>query len=165
MKNTKRAVMAIAGACVLGALGVTAPAHAAPVDRTQDSALSVLGALKVAAADAHAYFISPAGNDSNPGTQDAPFRTLMKAQSAAAAGDVVYIRGGTYNQFDIPETNNPFEDVYHYVNDINKSGITYSAYPGDPRPVFDFSGVPTDQRVAAFYVETQVTDVNFVGSM
>lgn len=164
MKNSKRAAMAVAGACVLGALGVTAPAHAAPVDQTQDSALSVLGALKAAPpAGAHAYFISPTGNDSNPGTKDAPFRTLMKAQSAAAAGDVVYIRGGTYSQFDIPETNNPFEDVYHYVNDINKSGITYAAYPGDPRPVFDFSNVPTDQRVAAFYVETQVTDVNFVG--
>jgi len=164
MKNSKRAAMAVAGACVFGALGVTAPAHAAPVDRTQDSVLSVLGALKtVPPADAQAYFISPAGNDSNPGTKDAPFKTLMKAQSAAAAGDVVYIRGGTYDQFDIPETNNPFEDVYHYVNDINKSGITYSAYPGDPRPVFDFRNVPTDQRVAAFYVETQVTDVNFVG--
>jgi hypothetical protein len=87
----------------------------------------------------------------------------MKGQAAASAGDIVYIRGGIYNQFEIPETNNPFEDVYHYVNDIYKSGITYAAYPGDARPVFDFSNVPTDQRVAGFYIETAVTGVNFVG--
>ncbi|MFC4396815.1 right-handed parallel beta-helix repeat-containing protein [Arthrobacter sedimenti] len=164
MKNSKRAAVAVAGVCVLGAFGITAPAHAASVDRTRDSALSVLGALKVVPSpDAHVWFISPEGNDDNAGTQDAPFKTLMKAQAAAAAGDTVYIRGGSYNQFEVRETDNPFEDVYHYVNDIYKSGITYAAFPGDNRPVFDFSSVPTDQRVAAFYVETQVTDVNFVG--
>lgn len=164
MKNSKRIAAGMAGACVLAALGLTAPANASAVDGAQDSVLSVLRALNPAPGpNSHAYFISPGGNDANPGTQDAPFKTLMRAQSAAAAGDVVYIRGGIYDQFDIPVTHNPFEDVYHYVNDIYKSGITYAAYPGDDRPVFDFSSVPTDQRVAAFYVETQVTDVNFVG--
>lgn len=87
----------------------------------------------------------------------------MRAQAAASPGDIVYIRGGRYENFTIPETSNPFEDIYHYVNDISKSGITYAAYPGDPRPVFDFHKVPTDQRVAAFYVETGVTNVTFVG--
>ncbi|MCT9626751.1 DUF4990 domain-containing protein [Pseudarthrobacter equi] len=113
--------------------------------------------------DSQAYFISPSGSDTNQGTEIAPFKTLMKAQSAAAAGDTVYIRGGIYNQFEIPETDNPHEGVYHFVHDIYKSGIDYVAYPGDDRPVFDFSSVPTDQRVAAFYVGAEVTDVNFVG--
>jgi len=162
MKKLKRS--ALAAACVLGALSLSAPAHAADSDSAQDSVLSVLSVLNSSSAvEPHAYFISPGGSDSNPGTKDAPFKTLMKAQSVAASGDVVYIRGGTYDQFDIPETANPFEDVYHYVDDIYKSGITYAAYPGDARPIFDFSNVPTDQRVAAFYVETQVTGVNFVG--
>ncbi|MHC6592025.1 right-handed parallel beta-helix repeat-containing protein [Arthrobacter sp. C152] len=164
MKNSKPVAVAVISACVLGGLGFTAPANAADADSTQDSALSVLNVLGGRSSpESNAYFISPSGDDSNPGTQDAPFKTLMRAQSAAAAGDTVYIRGGIYDQFDIPETANPFEDVYHYVNDISKSGITYAGYPGDDRPVFDFSNVPTDQRVAAFYVGTQVTGVNFVG--
>jgi hypothetical protein len=164
VRNSKRIAVAVAGVCVTGALVATNPSNASATDHAQNSALSVLSALTAAhSPTSHAYFISPSGSDSNPGTKSAPFKTLMKAQSAASAGDVVYVRGGVYDQFEIPETDNPFEDVYHYVNDIYKSGITYMAYPGDDRPVFDFSSVPTDQRVAAFYVETQVTDVNFVG--
>lgn len=159
--------IAIAGTCIAGLLLAPLAAHAttaSPTDPAQDSALSVLGALKhQTSPSSHAYFISPTGDDDNAGTKDAPFKTLMRAQAAASPGDVVYIRGGVYNDFTIPETDNPFEDVYHYVNPIYKSGITYEAYPGDSRPVFDFSNVPTDQRVAAFYIQTNVTDVNFVG--
>lgn len=164
MKTVKCLALAVAGVCITGALVTVNPGNARAVDSAQSSDLSALSAVGAAPSpNAHAYFISPSGSDSNPGTKSAPFKTLMKAQSAASAGDVVYIRAGTYNQFVIPETDNPFEDVYHYVNDIYKSGITYMAYPGDSRPVFDFSNVPTDQRVAAFYVETEVTGVNFVG--
>ena len=176
MRSIKR--IALAGTCVAGLLLTPVAAHAATTDTTSttdtattnaaslppDSALSVLNVLThTTSPGSHAYYISPTGDDSNPGTKDAPFKTLMRAQAAASSGDVVYIRGGVYNDFTIPETNNPFEDVYHYVNPIYKSGITYEAYPGDPRPVFDFSNVPTDQRVAAFYIQTNVTDVNFVG--
>jgi len=162
--------IAVAGACTAGLLLTPLAAHAAtsstadPDSAAQQSALSVLNALTNSTpAGSHAYYISPTGDDSNPGTEDAPFKTLMRAQAAASAGDVVYIRGGRYDSFTVPETDNPFENVYHYVNPIYKSGITYRAYPGDPRPVFDFSSVPTDQRVAAFYIQTNVTDVNFVG--
>ncbi|WP_231597568.1 DUF1565 domain-containing protein [Bacillus sp. SA1-12] len=109
------------------------------------------------------FYISPTGSDSNPGTKSAPFKSIMKAQSVASFGDTVYIRGGVYDDFEITETDNPHEDVYHFVHDIYKSGITYTAYPGDERPVFDFSNVPTNQRVAAFYVGDDVTDINFNG--
>ncbi|WP_205865020.1 DUF1565 domain-containing protein [Planctomonas sp. JC2975] len=165
MKRAKR--LAVAGTCIAGLLLTPLAAHAAttsPADDTPESALSVLSVLNnTRPASSHAFYISPNGSDSNPGTKDAPFKTLLKAQDAASAGDIVYIRGGLYNDFVVPETDNPFEDVYHYVNPISKSGITYEAYPGDPRPVFDFSNVPTDQRVAGFYIQTNVTDVNFVG--
>lgn len=162
--------IAVTGICVAGLLLTPLAAHAAAPDPTEpagepgESALSVLKVLTNATSpNSHTYYISPTGDDSNPGTKDAPFKTLLRAQAAASAGDVVYIRGGVYNDFTIPETDNPFENVYHYVNPISKSGITYEAYPGDARPVFDFSAVPTDQRVAAFYIQTNVTDVNFVG--
>lgn len=45
------------------------------------------------AADRH---VSLTGNDANPGTQAAPWRTLKKAGEAAVAGDTVYIHPGTY---------------------------------------------------------------------
>jgi hypothetical protein len=162
LRSIKR--IAVAGTCVAGLLLTPLSAQAATASPAPDSALSVLKVLaKTTSPNSHAYYISPTGDDSNPGTKDAPFKTLMRAQAAASSGDVVYIRGGVYDDFSVPETDNPFEDVYHYVNPIYKSGITYEAYPGDSRPVFDFSNVPTDQRVAAFYIQTNVTDVNFVG--
>ena len=114
MRSIKR--IAVAGTCVAGLLLTPIAAHAvtSPATGSQDSALSVLNVLtKTTSPGSHAYYISPTGDDNNPGTKDAPFKTLMRAQAAASAGDVVYIRGGVYNQFTIPETNNPFEDVYH----------------------------------------------------
>ncbi|GAA4875910.1 hypothetical protein GCM10023310_64510 [Paenibacillus vulneris] len=120
-----------------------------------------LAALFVITSSAFAanYYISPTGSDSNSGTESAPFKSIMKAQSAASSGDTVYIRGGVYDDFEIANT----DSNYNYVHDITKSGITYEAYPGDKRPVFDFKNVPTNLRVAAFRVADKVTGVKFKG--
>lgn len=98
------------------------------------------------------WFVATNGLDSNSGSSNAPFATIMRAQSAASSGDTVYLRGGTYflNTTNITLTNNPWK----VVNDINKDGISYIAYPGE-LPVFDFSGVrpdPPTNRVTAFQV-------------
>ena len=46
---------------------------------------------------AQPYFVSPTGNDANPGTLDKPFATLQHAQQAARQKHgVVFMRGGTY---------------------------------------------------------------------
>ncbi len=42
------------------------------------------------------YYVATTGNDTNPGTSTAPFRTINKAAQVAIAGDVVTIRNGTY---------------------------------------------------------------------
>ncbi|HTR43226.1 MAG TPA: DUF1565 domain-containing protein [Pseudomonadales bacterium] len=104
------------------------------------------------------WYIATNGLDSNPGNQSAPFATLMKAQSAAARGDTVFINGGTY----YPTNQYPTEQgVYVPVNLITKSGITYEAMPGT-RPVFNFSLVnPTGLRTAAFWVKTN--NITFQG--
>jgi|GEM_PF-1394821 Chitinase A, N-terminal domain. len=107
---------------------------------------------------AASYYISPTGSDSNAGTANAPLKSLMKAQSKASSGDIVYIRGGVYDDFQIAST----DSNYNYVNDITKSGITYEAYPGE-RPIFDFKNVPTNLRVAAFRVADKVTGITFKG--
>lgn len=46
-------------------------------------------------------FVSPAGNDANPGTMAAPFRTVARGVSVLQAGDVLSLRGGVHVQ---PET-------------------------------------------------------------
>jgi hypothetical protein len=43
------------------------------------------------------YFVSPTGNDSGPGTDAAPWRTLQRAADAVRAGDTVTVRAGTYS--------------------------------------------------------------------
>ncbi len=43
-------------------------------------------------------YVSKDGDDSNSGTIDNPFLTITKAASVAVAGDIVYIRKGTYEE-------------------------------------------------------------------
>lgn len=59
--------------------------------------------LPAAAAVQATYYVAPDGNDTNPGTLNAPFRTLQRARdvvrtvNANMTGDIyVYLRGGTY---------------------------------------------------------------------
>lgn len=112
----------------------------------------------IATTSATSYYVSPNGNDTNAGTINEPLKSLMQAQSLASSGDTVYIRGGVYDDFEIAKT----DSNYNYVLAFNKNGITYEAYPGE-RPVFDFSHVPTNLRVAAFFVEDRTTGVTFQG--
>lgn len=44
------------------------------------------------------YFVSPNGNDSNPGNADLPWRTIQKAANSVNAGDVVVVMAGNYNE-------------------------------------------------------------------
>lgn len=45
-----------------------------------------------------AVFVSPAGNDQNPGTLTAPFKSITRAITRAKAGGAVVIREGTYRE-------------------------------------------------------------------
>jgi parallel beta-helix repeat protein len=70
--------------------------------------------------------VAPSGNDANPGSFDAPWRTLQKAANSVGAGATVYVRAGAYAGFTM----------------ANRSGtasapITFSRYPGDARPKLD----------------------------
>ncbi len=47
-------------------------------------------------ASATDYYVAPSGSDSGAGTVAAPWASLSKAASTAAAGDTVYFRAGTY---------------------------------------------------------------------
>jgi hypothetical protein len=42
------------------------------------------------------YYVATGGSDSNPGSPDAPFRTLARGVDAAGPGDTVVVEDGTY---------------------------------------------------------------------
>jgi hypothetical protein len=86
------------------------------------------------------YYVAPNGSDSNSGTLTSPFLTLNKAWTVVAAGDIIYMRGGTYN----------YGTTMNFL--ANKSGtsgnmIKVWAYPGES-PVIDYAGVNlTGQKI------------------
>lgn len=101
------------------------------------------------------YFISPKGSDTNPGTFEEPFASLQKANTVVQPGDMVYLRGGTYNV--VEDQISKKESIFAYVILFDKNGtksnyIHYWAYP-EETPIFDFTQVKLrDYRVYAFSV-------------
>jgi hypothetical protein len=65
-------------------------------------------------------FVATTGNDNNPGTMDAPWKTIQKAANSVQPGDVVCVRGGTYN-----------ERVTINVSGTAGAYITFQSYPGE----------------------------------
>ena len=121
--------------------------------------LPLIQKQEVQGQEADAYYVSPLGNDSNPGTFLFPWKTINKAASSVVPGDMVYIRAG----------------VYHEYVSINRSGIQaqpirFFAYPGES-PVMDGqNNLPTSEdgllTVDGNWVEISGLEVrysNYVG--
>lgn len=77
----------------------------------------------------HTYYVSPAGNDANAGSLNAPFRQINTALSKAVAGDTVIVRTGIY-----------YEKVVFPKSGRLQKLITLKAYPGEI-PVIDGTGL------------------------
>jgi len=75
------------------------------------------------------YFVGVDGDDLNPGTIERPFKTLECALRMAEAGDVVFVRGGTYRCASTVHLDKSGEPGKH---------IRLRAYSNEA-PVFDFS--------------------------
>ena len=96
---------------------------------------SLMGVCLLASMEASAkdYYLA-VGGTGNGMAIDKPFGDPVKAFAALKAGDVLYVRGGTYH--------------LSQTIKVNQTGtadkrICVFAYPGDTeRPVFDFSGQP-----------------------
>ena len=99
--------------------------------------LCLLASMEASAKD---YYLAPGGTG-NGMTIDKPFGDPIKAFAALKAGDVLYVRGGTYH--------------LSQTIKVNQAGtadkrICVFAYPGDTeRPVFDFSGQPRSTSTEA----------------
>jgi hypothetical protein len=97
------------------------------------------------------YYVSTSGNDANPGTFEEPWASLQKAISVAEAGDIIYIRGGTYFEEEsidwIPADNTGHDGT-------PDASIHFLNYPGE-RPVFDFiNSNPSGNYSSGFYLNT-----------
>jgi hypothetical protein len=78
------------------------------------------------------YFVSPIGNDANPGTKGRPWATINHAANLAVAGDVIVVRGGTYSLR---------EQVRPRNSGRPGAWITFVGYPGEVA-VLDAQSVP-----------------------
>jgi parallel beta-helix repeat protein len=74
------------------------------------------------------YYVAPSGNDSYPGSQSQPWKTIQKAAATMVAGDTVLIHAGTY---------------YEKVTPVNSGSdgkyITYQNF-GDGEVIIDAQG-------------------------
>lgn len=99
--------------------------------------LCLLASMEASAKD---YYLAPGGTG-NGMTIDKPFGDPIKAFAALKAGDVLYVRGGTYHLSQTVKVNQ--------TGTADKR-ICVFAYPGDTeRPVFDFSGQPRSTSTEA----------------
>jgi hypothetical protein len=115
------------------------------------SLAAVLAAVASAPAHAATYYVATNGYDNNAGTLAQPFASLNQAQTAASSGDTIYVRGGTYTNFTTTDT----DFRTYYALHLTKDNISYLAYPGDSRPVLDFSAIipySNTYRVCALWV-------------
>lgn len=62
------------------------------------------------------WYVAPNGNDNNPGSLGAPFKTLPAAIEAASPGDIIELRNGSYTSNEIR---------------VTKSNLTIRSYAGE----------------------------------
>ena len=96
------------------------------------------------------YYVSTKGADTNPGTLEAPFRTIGQAALIVNPGDTVLIREGTYNQ----------------ALKIRRSGtvkgrITFKNYP-DETVVIDGVGISLNYFDSLVSIGTTSLRVDFI---
>jgi len=65
------------------------------------------------------YYVSPGGSDNDAGTEANPWKTIGKANSTLIAGDIVYIKAGTYKQQIRPANSGSAGNYITYKNDNN----------------------------------------------
>jgi hypothetical protein len=84
--------------------------------------------------EAAEWHVARDGDDAGSnGSLSRPFRTIQKAADVAAAGDTVYIHGGTYRETVVPGNSGTSTDP-----------IVFAAYPGDDVVVSGLEEVPAE---------------------
>lgn len=97
------------------------------------------------------YYVSTTGSNNNSGTLSSPFATINKAWSMVSAGDIIYVRGGTYTYAMMGQT------VLSGKSGTAGNLITITNYPGES-PVINFSSSTFTSQVMGIWVH----DANYV---
>src|SRR5215469_4633667 len=83
------------------------------------------------------FYVATTGNDSNPGTQTSPWRTVQHAADTARAGSTINVRAGIYEELvTIHASGNPSEGY-----------ITFKSFPGETA-ILDATRFTPDARSA-----------------
>jgi hypothetical protein len=93
------------------------------------AALAFMVPHSLAAQTGATYYVSTAGDDSNPGTWGSPWLTIQHAANSVSAGATVYVFGGVYS-----------EAVNFPASGTSEAPITFESYPGQTA-VIDGNGV------------------------
>ncbi len=101
------------------------------------------------------YYVSPSGDDSNPGSKEAPFFNIRTAVAKAKAGTTIYLREGIYKPtvadiMKVKGESNVYDCVFFLsANGSSQNPITISGYPGESVTI-DLSEIKTDNRIMGF---------------
>ena len=67
------------------------------------------------------FYVSTAGDNANPGTRSAPWRTIQHAADTARAGSTINVRGGTYEE----------RVTINVAGNASDGYVTFRSYPGE----------------------------------
>jgi uncharacterized repeat protein (TIGR02059 family) len=101
------------------------------------------------ALNATTYYVSTTGSDSNPGTLSQPWATWQKGFNSISAGDILYIRGGTYTQGSFSMVGVNCIVGVNGKNGTSGNKYTVIAYPGES-PVLDCSNASGSERAGIY---------------
>jgi hypothetical protein len=89
------------------------------------------------------YYVSPSGNDNNPGTFSQPFKTIQKGINSAYAGDTVFVREGTYNigstSLTMQRSGSPGSPIV-FINYPNEHPIIQTTSANSPERTWNWGG-------------------------
>jgi hypothetical protein len=121
-------------------VSVTAVSQADP---TKSASATVT--IEVPSRSGVTYYVSTTGNDANPGTLSAPWRTIQHGANSVHPGDTVQILGGVYNESVTIATSGNATAGY----------ITFQSYPGQTA-ILDGTGlnIASGQQFGLFTLRT-----------
>jgi Right handed beta helix region len=90
------------------------------------------------------FYVATTGNDSNAGTQTAPWRTIQHAADTARAGCTVYVHGGVYEELVTLKAS----------GNASEGFITFRSYP-DQTAILDASRITPSARSAVLMIENK----------
>ena len=115
--------------------------------------------------DSNVIFVSPNGNDTNPGTLQRPVASLYIARNLASTGDLVYVLPGTWTFDNTTANGNPYNGAGMdlYLN-LWKDGVNYYFSPG--AKVILYNQTVTGSAISLFRpVGTGNTTCNAYGAL